>query len=321
MGPASRLPVLRSWSFEASVAARTALKRRLADGRPDAVFIHTQVAALLAVRMMGSVPTVISMDATPMNFDSLAESYDHRRQIPPLESAKRQVNRRAFLASRAIVTWSQWAADSVVNDYHIPEDRVHIIRPGVDLRRFRPAGPRPEGWRPEGPTRILFVGGDFARKGGGDLLEAMEQIDGSAELDIVTSSPPAALPPGLQVRVHVGLGHDSQELFDLYRKADIFALPSRGECYGLVFSEALASGLPVVACDVGAVREMVVDGHNGLLVPPRAPAQLAEALRTLIARPDLRRSMAEQGLALARREHDADRNAGAIFDLMRKLCI
>jgi glycosyltransferase involved in cell wall biosynthesis len=65
---------------------------------------------------------------------------------------------------------------------------------------------------------------------------------------------------------------------------------------------------------------MVVDGYNGLLVPPANPQRLANALRTLIERPDLRSAMGQRGLDLARREHDAGRNAGAIFELMRRVC-
>ena len=225
------------------------------------------------------------------------------------------MNRRAFSASKAIVTFSRWAADSVVDDYGIPAAKVHVIRPGVDLRHFRP---RPVE-RPPGPVRILFVGGDFVRKGGDDLLEAVRYLGDSAELDLVTASAPPSPPGSPRIRVHMGLDHSSEQLFDLYRRADVFVLPSRGECYGHVICEALASGLPVVACDVGAVRELVLDGYNGLLVPPGSPARLAEAIRMLVEQPELWRIFGERGLRMAERDHDAARNAGTIFDLMRTL--
>lgn len=304
--------VSRNWSLEASWTARKALLRRVAGSSVDAIFIHTQVAALLAGSVMRVVPTVVSMDATPRNFDSLWESYGHGRQGALIERAKLEVNRKAFTAAGAIVTWSQWAAASVTRDYGVPEEKVHVIPPGVDVGRFRPGRQNNEG-----APRILFVGADFTRKGGDDLLAAMRQIGDLAELDIVTSCPPRSLPPS--ARVHVGLSHDSHDLFELYERADIFALPSRGECFGLVFAEALASGLPVVACNVGAVSEMVVDGYNGLLVPPGSPTELATALRTLIERSDLRRSMGERGLRMAQRGHDAGRNCGLILDLMAKI--
>jgi glycosyltransferase involved in cell wall biosynthesis len=312
---ASHVPAFRSWSFEASWATRLALKDRLKVGRADALFIHTQVSALLATQAMRSVPTVVSMDATPMNYDSVGESYGHTRQGAGAEWVKRRVNRHALTAAAAIVTWSRWAAESVVGDYGIPERKVQVIRPGVDLRRFRPGSQGPA----QGAVRILFVGGDFARKGGEDLLEAMHQLGDQAELDIITASPPAGIGSDGCVRIHLGLRHGSEELYDLYRRADVFALPSRSECYGLVIGEALASGLPVVACNVGAVPEMVIDGHNGLLVPPGKVGDLTRALRELVDRPDLRITMGARGLAMARQEHDADRNASKVFELMRQL--
>jgi glycosyltransferase involved in cell wall biosynthesis len=314
MRMASRVPGIRNWSFEASWAARTALRKCLRDQPVEALFIHTQTTSLLSVGVMRTVPTIISMDATPINFDSIGEGYAHRRQPGALEWGKLTIHRRTFAAARAIVAHSQWAAHSVVSDYGIPAKKVHVIRPGVNLGKFYPGVERQAE-----ATRILFVGGDFTRKGGNDLLHAMGGLGGSAELDIVTSDPPATIPSGVRARVHVGLGHDSAKLFDLYRRADIFALPSRAECYGHVIAEALASGLPVVACDTGAVSELVVDGENGLLIPPAAPAALEAALRTLVDRPDLRRVMAERALGRARREHDARRNAKRLFELMRQV--
>ena len=84
-GLASRLPLLGSWSFEASMAARAGLRSRLSAGHADAVFIHTQVATLLAGDLMRRVPTVISLDATPVNFDSLGAGYGHGRQPEAVE--------------------------------------------------------------------------------------------------------------------------------------------------------------------------------------------------------------------------------------------
>src|SRR5260370_11133448 len=174
---------------------------------------------------MRAVPTVISLDATPVNYDSLGASYGHRRQAEQVESWKRRINQRALSAAYAIITFSRWAANSVVDDYGIPQERVTVIRPGVDLHRFRPRS----GARRPGPPRVLFVGADFARKGGNDLLEAMQHLGQMAELDVVTATPVRRL-EGIPMRVHMGLTHGSERLFDLYPNADIFAFPSPGDC-------------------------------------------------------------------------------------------
>lgn len=306
------LPGLGSWSLRASWTARSALQRRLAQGPLDAAFIHTQVAALLASDIMCDVPTVVSLDATPVNFDTEGEAYGHRRQVELLERLKRRVNRRALLRARALVTWCQWAKDSLVGDYCVPASRVTVIHPGVDQTLFRPAERR----RP-GPLRVLFVGGDFQRKGGTDMLKALEGLEGPFELDVATGAPLPGIASRPDIRVHTGLQPQSRALVNLYQQADVFTLPSRGDCFPQALAEAMACGLPVVAADVGAVSEMVRDGVNGYLVPARSPADLRRALWRLLNDPCLRRAMGQESRTVALRHHDARRNCSLIFDLMR----
>jgi glycosyltransferase involved in cell wall biosynthesis len=307
------LPLLSNWSVQTSWATRSSLRQDMHSRPADAVFIHTQVAALFARRIMRQVPTIVSLDATPINFDSMAGPYGHARQAAPLEYAKLQVNRRALTHAAAIVTWSRWAAESVIDDYRIPGDRVHAIYPGVDLAMFQ-AHSKPEH---PGPLRVLFVGGDFARKGGPDLVAAVSGLPGVAELDIVTSEPLRNIPRGAPIRVHNNATPKSALLSELYRQADVFALPSLGDCTPLAIAEAMAFGLPIVATRVGSIPDMVHDGRNGILVSPGNPAELARALQTLASRPAVRQRMGSASRSLAEEEHDMALNWRKIFDLMR----
>lgn len=114
----------------------------------------------------------------------------------------------------------------------------------------------------------------------------------------------AAARPGLSVRFFGNVPED--ELERLYARADIFALTSIDyghsvEGFGLVYLEASAHGLPVVAHRVGGVAEAVVDGETGLLVAPQHPAALTEAFRQLIEDPALRSRMGVAGRSWARR--------------------
>jgi glycosyltransferase involved in cell wall biosynthesis len=299
-----------NWSLQASRLTRRAVEQHLAQHPIDALFIHTQVASLLARPIMRRVPTIISLDATPVNFDSMAEAYRHPRQGRALECGKRAINRRAMEAADAIVTWSRWAADSVSADYGIPAERVHVIPPGVDVSRFRPHA----GERTAGPMRVLFVGGDFARKGGEDLLEAMRLVGPGVELDIV--SPRGVAPTDLPVRVHSDVGANSHRMIELLSRADVFVLPSRGDCTPLAIGEAMACGLPIVTTTVGALPELVVDGSNGLVVPPGDPQRLSAALARLAADPDVRREMGQRSRMIAESEHDVTKNCMKIFALM-----
>ncbi len=304
------LPFVRNWSLQSSLSARQSLNRHIASNSPDAVFVHTQVAALLARDIMRKYPTIVSLDATPINFDVVGEAYGHNRQADVVEAGKKAVTRRALLRADAVVTWSRWAAASVVRDYGIDAERVHAIAPGVDLRRLRPVG----GARDEGPVRLLFVGGDFERKGGLDLIEAMRLLDRPAELDIVSSA--AEAPAGLPVRVHSGVAANSSLITDLFRRADVFVLPTQGDCTPLAVAEALACGLPVVATPVGSMDELVLDGENGYLVPPGDPRRLADTLTGLIDQPATREAFGRRSRRLAEEDHDVDKNCRRIFDLM-----
>ncbi len=308
------MPGGSNWSLRASLMARQALLRRLAVAPLDAVFIHTQVASLLSVGVMRRVPTVISLDATPVDFDGVGTAYGHRRQWRGIESLKTAVNRRALNAAEALVTWSRQAAQSLVEAYRVPGDKVQVIRPGVDLERFRPGPPR----QPDDRQRVLFVGGDFARKGGADLLEAARTLGDRVELDVVTGSA-VAVPSGVACRVHRSLGPGDPRLLELYRTADVFALPTRGDCLPQVLAEAAACALPIIATDTGAVSEVVRHGRNGFLVPAGSPRDIAAALRHLSEHAVLRHAMGRESLRISREEHDAARNNLRIFELMASL--
>jgi len=104
-----------------------------------------------------------------------------------------------------------------------------------------------------------------------------------------------------------GLPPDSPLLPAAYREADVFVLPSFHEPFGIVVLEAWASGLPVVAAAVGGLRDLVVDGHSGLLFDPHSPAQLASHLRTLLAGPELRRALATHGRQIVERDYSWER--------------
>ncbi len=311
-----RAPLTRSnWTLRASLRARALLARAARKELPDALLFHTQVTSLFAHPWTRRVPTVISLDATPLNVDTVGAAYGHRPSASrKVESLKNRLTRRPLLGARRVVTWCEWARDSLVRDYGVPADRVSVIPPGVDLARWQ-CSPRPRSFR----ARLLFVGGDFKRKGGELLLAAFrEHLAGSCELDIVTRDEVDLT--GLSgVRVHSGLQPNSPELRALYEHADLFVFPTLGDCLPLVIMEAMASGLPVVASRVGAIREEVRDGVTGYLVPPGDMDGLACRLVELVRDPDQRDCMGAAGRRVAEQRFDGARNYGALLRLCGSL--
>ena len=228
---------------------------------------------------------------------------------------KWRLNRAVFARARHVVVWSRWVRDGLADGYGIDPGRVTIIPPGVPTRAWARAEPRRDH---RGPLRVLFVGGDAERKGGLLLLEAVRALRETRplELDLVTGSP---IPPEPGVRVHNGLGANTGELRRLFHEADIFCLPTEGDCLPLALAEAAASGLPSISTAIAGIPELVRDGETGLLIAPHDRAALVDALSRLAVDPALRLGMGRQAAELATAEHDAERNARRLLQLLKGL--
>ncbi len=313
-GALETLPPIRgNWSLRASLRARRVLARAAAADRHDALFFHTQVTTLFSVDMMRRVPSVISLDATPRNYDSLGAAYGHRESGQVVEGLKAALNRRALHAARAFVTFSDWARRSLIDGYGVDQERITVIPPGIDLDLW----PRPAPRDTQDPMRILFVGGDFARKGGEALLQAFHSgLHRHCELHLVTKS---SVVPAAGVHVYHDLAPNSAGLRQLYATADIFALPTLADCYSHASIEAMSCGLPVVTCPVGGIPEIVHDGETGLLVPPGDVAALAAALKDLAGDPARRASMGLRGRSLVERDYDNAVNVRRVLAIMARI--
>jgi glycosyltransferase involved in cell wall biosynthesis len=314
-GPLTRLPTVgASWAVRGSLRAYAALRARGGAREFDALVFHTSTVALAAPLAARSTPVILSLDATPRNFDRVGAHYGHHAQPRSrVERVKQLVWRQVLQRAAALTTWSQWAKDSLRDDYGIDPARVTVIAPGVDLTLF-PFGSALRPSVPDHPVRVLFVGGDFARKGGMLLLACMRAgLAASCELHVVTREP---VPATSGVRVYHDLGPNDPRLLALYREADIFALPTYADCLAVVLGEAMAAGLPVVTTAVAAQPEAVSDGRCGIVVPPGDDVALGRALTRLVTDPLLRQTMGREGRATAEARFDARVNAARLADVI-----
>ena len=310
----NRTPLVRhNWTLRASLRARAQVQAVLRAERLDALFFHTQVTAIFAQRLMDRIPTVVSMDATPLNFDSIGIPYDHRPSaLRPIESLKNALNRRTFQHARRLITWHEWGKHSLIEDYGIDPAKVHVIPPGIDLDRWD--FPRQ---RRDGRVRLLFVGGDFRRKGGDTLLTAYRDLMADCELDIVTREE-VNLDGLTHVRVHRNIGPNAADLMALYSAADVFVFPTCADTLPLVVMEAMASGLPVVTTNVGALAEEVDDGVTGYLIRPGNVDALAAATLRLVRDPELRLKMGAAARERAHRKFNGSTNYPRILDVCKR---
>lgn len=311
-----RLPHRANWTVRAGAAARAAVKSLERQRRLDALFVHTQVPAVLLGDAMRRIPTVVSLDATPAQIDRFAEAYQHEVGSSRAEVAKREMQTRCFRRAASLITWSQWAADGLVDEYAVDPSRITVIPPGVETSLWHRPTHRVLS---DDPVRILFVGGDFERKGGDLLLEAFQRLRHDPdviargidlELHLVTKGGPTPTPG---VHVHRSMTPNSPELVELFHRSDVFCLPTRADCSPLVLAEAASAGLPTITTSTGAVAESVLDGTTGHVVAPTVEAVLGP-LRQLVIDHEHRLSLGRKAEAHAQQCMDAGRNSERILD-------
>jgi glycosyltransferase involved in cell wall biosynthesis len=307
------IPVYRSnWTVRAGVRAYREIARMRRQTALDALFFHTQVPAILAQRWLRKIPSVVSLDATPLQYDELGAFYKHEEGPAWLEAWKWRLNRTCFMSARRLVAWSEWAKLGLVQGYGVPADKIVVIPPGVNVDEWRRPMPRVS---QAGPVKVLFVGGDLERKGGLVLLEAFRALRHlGLELHLVTKN---RLPPEPNVFVYNNLEANSQPLKDLYHTCDIFALPTFGDTFAMVLSEAGASGMAIISTNVAAIPEVVRDGETGLMVAAGDAVSLTQALRDLVTNPAYRMTLGERAMAHVMRHYDAPTNASRLLGLLK----
>ena len=306
-------PLGRNWTVRGSWRAQRAIHAARKAQPLDALFLHTQTISLFSGLHMARIPTLLSLDATPINYDELANWYGDVVHPPLVEKAKLLVHKTVMHRAAWYTTWSQWTKDSLVNDYGVDAERITILHPGTRLSNF-PRAPSPERGRTPGPLRCLFVGGDFKRKGGDLLLEVYRRhLRGMCELHLVTG---ADVETEAGVHVYRGLKPHSPELLRLYSEADVFVLPTRGDCLAVVLGEAMASGLPIITTKVGAHAEAVEHERSGFLLDVDDAGGLQRSLSTLAREPALVERMGRRSREIGEQKFDVVKNANRIADLL-----
>jgi glycosyltransferase involved in cell wall biosynthesis len=205
-----------------------------------------------------------------------------------------ELERTIYQNARVVFTRSTNITKSVVEQYGIPGEKVICVYAGsnVDVRDITSYN---KDYRNK---HILFVGSEWQRKGGDDLVEAFKAIlhkHPDAHLTIVGSSPELDL-PNCEVVGRVPL----KEMKKYYEQASIFCLPTKLEPFGIAFLEAISYQLPVVSTHIGAVPDFVIHGKNGYLVQPGNVPELAQALLNLIDDPDKCSAFGRRGLELVK---------------------
>ncbi|HEY5539313.1 MAG TPA: glycogen synthase [Thermoplasmata archaeon] len=338
-GPPPEIPSLKVWRYRPSVHGLAAPDPKLAKAWEvlsfnvnmvsdpiDADIVHTHTwytnfAGALAKETYGSklVATVHSLEPLrPWKKEQLGAGY----------ALSSWMEREGLQACDAIVAVSEEMKRDILKSYDIPASRIHVIHNGVDPEKYHP-GDGSDSLPKFGIRKpfVLFVGRLTRQKGVFDLVDAMEHFPEDATLVLATGKPDT---PEIEdqlrrvvhadpriVWIHQMLG--DPDLVNLYNEAAVFACPSVYEPFGIINLEAMACETPVVATRVGGIKEVVVHGETGLLVPPGDPPRLGRAIAKLIENPTLGARMGKAGRRRVSRYFTWDRIAERTLRLYRSL--
>jgi D-inositol-3-phosphate glycosyltransferase len=269
-----------------------------------------------------------------VTFHTLARTKKMARagEVEPPQRAL--VEQRMMDKASAVVVSTEHEGDAIRSLYGRSHRNVKTIPAGVDLDLFRPM-PKQAARAAlglNGDKVVLYVGRLEPLKGVDILIEALSRLDDQTGIRLMVvggSLEGGELPRLKSWAEQLGLGAsvtftgsvDQSELPLYYNAADIFALPSYYESFGLVALEAMACGTPVVASRVGGLGTFVKDGLSGYLIPRRCPDPFAHRLDMLLANPALREKMGMAGRATAlgmNWSRTADRLADLYGDLKRQ---
>jgi glycosyltransferase involved in cell wall biosynthesis len=208
------------------------------------------------------------------------------------------------------------------------DDEIHVVPNGADFPELPDAERAYEG---RNDFRLYYLGNLLPIKGAGDLVRALPAIFDRHPAATATLSGDAADPgfarwveesvaaDGLADRVTLTGRVDRAAKLRRLGEADVFVYPSHYEGHPWVVVEAMAAGLPIVSCDVGCVRECVVDGRNGCLVPVARPEYLAQTVADLLDNPRELERMSRESLRIYRANFTESHFRRRLFDAMRKV--
>jgi glycosyltransferase involved in cell wall biosynthesis len=213
----------------------------------------------------------------------------------------------------------------------VREERIIVLPQGVDTTKFAPGLPTDQVRRelgiPRGTPVVLFVGNLYPRKGVHYLLEASEAVLARHPEAIFVLAGTGPSEKALRERARradparfrfVGFRQDIPQLLNI---AEVLVLPSLREGLPQVILEAYACGVPVIANDVGGVKDVLRDGENGHLLEPEQPDRISAAINHLLDDEALRAAMGKANRAIAVAEYDLQKIAKDTLREMKALSV
>lgn len=215
-----------------------------------------------------NIPIYSLADATFANMVDYYPFYTHLLNKSVKDG--NEIGQRALSKSKRIFFPSQWAIDSANQHYKQAPEKMELVKLGANLEEI-PLESEVLSFQNEDKCRLLFIGVEWERKGGPIAIETLKELRQKgldAQLTIIGCDPQIDDP---NIRIIPFLNKknvaERKELHSIFSSTDFFILPTKAECFGVVFCEASAFGVPSLASDTGGVNGAVENGRNGFLFP------------------------------------------------------
>ena len=286
-------------SLESAYLTRALLKQKgIEFSNYDAVIFLSYHLAAPFKSQVKKIPTLISLDSTPIlahkgNIQA-SNNWKTRGKASLAKLLGHISFNKVFKNTDLFLTRTDTVKQSLINDYGVDGNiceatYIAIDQPNLKYEKVSPRKPR-----------LLFVGNDFMRKGGEFILDVFrEHLRGKATLAVVSSTADSYL--RLQeedITLYNNISHE--KVLELMQNSDIFLFPTFKDEMGIAICEAMSNALPVIARQTCSQHELVIDGHNGYLMPFESDGEeWATTIRKLISSPELIKKFGENSRTLA----------------------
>jgi len=203
-------------------------------------------------------------------------SYAIMKSVEPRNNIVLAIERYNLKHCKRMIAISNSVKDEIIENYWVPEEKIDVIHSGVNLLEFNPENKkkyrrdiRQKHSLDETDTVLMFAGWEFKRKGLQYVIEALPSLSSSIKVLAVGGAdrkPYENLAGKLGVKGRVVFAGHQRNISEYYAASDIFVFPTAYEPFGLVITEAMASGVPVVTTKTAGAAELITDGNDGMLL-------------------------------------------------------
>jgi len=243
-------------------------------------------------------------------------------------NAGNEMDQSALRKCRLAIYTSEWAAETALNNYDVDPSKIKIVPFGANIEREPSFEDTLQclAAKTFDRCKLLFIGVDWYRKGGDTALKVAEALNKSGldtELHVVGCKPPREVPDYVKVHGFVSkmTGAGRATLDRLYKTCHFLLLPSRADCYGVVFAEASSYGMPSIATNIGGIPSVVKSGVNGWLLDREAgPEEYARQIINVLFPVENYRELAMSAFYEYRRRLNWSVSGKAVADLINSCC-